>query len=356
MKLLSAAASLLLAGRVTANVLGSLRQLVPPPLVDDRDEISKRTIVQGVFQQLIDHSNPGLGTFSQRFWYSTEYYAGPGSPVIFFTPGEVAADDYTGYLTNLTITGLFAQAVQGAVVMMEHRYWGGSSPYDVLTTENLQSLTLQNAILDTTNFANNVDLPFGPNGTANAGNAPWVFSGGSYSGALSAWTQSVAPGTFWAYSASSAVVEAIDNFWEYFAPVQEGMPRNCSADVEQVVDYVDAVLTFGTPEAKQALKDKFGLGDVVHDDDFASALQNGPWLWQDHDFTTGYSAFFQFCDYVENMWPGSGAPEPGPGGVGLQKALDGYAKWSSEIMLPGCRFYPPSVSMTVPASTPRASD
>lgn len=36
--------------------------------------------------------------------------------------------------------------------------------------------------------------------------------GGSYSGALTAWTESVAPGTFWAYHATSAPVEAIYDF------------------------------------------------------------------------------------------------------------------------------------------------
>lgn len=41
--------------------------------------------------------------------------------VVFFTPGEGAADGYTGYLTNRTITGLFAQAIQGAVVILERK-------------------------------------------------------------------------------------------------------------------------------------------------------------------------------------------------------------------------------------------
>ena len=35
----------------------------------------------GVFEQLLDHHNPGLGTFSQQYWYNDEYWAGPGSPV-----------------------------------------------------------------------------------------------------------------------------------------------------------------------------------------------------------------------------------------------------------------------------------
>lgn len=30
------------------------------------------------FAQLIDHDQPGLGTFSQFYYYSTQYYGGPG--------------------------------------------------------------------------------------------------------------------------------------------------------------------------------------------------------------------------------------------------------------------------------------
>ncbi len=261
--------SLLLAGSATAVFLSGHR-MVPPPLVDERIGIAAQLSTgQGVFKQLIDHANPSLGTFDQRFWWSSQYYAGPGSPVVFFTPGESAAEQYTGYLNNNTITGLFAQAIGGAVVIMEHRYWGTSSPFDKLTTKNLQYLTLANSIHDTTYFARNVQLPFDPNGTSSATKAPWVMSGGSYSGALTAWVQSVDPGTFWAYHASSAVVQAIGDFWQYFAPVQQGLPKNCSTDVSAVIEYVDGVLKNGTDSDKKSLKEKFGLGAVEHDDDFA---------------------------------------------------------------------------------------
>jgi hypothetical protein len=33
------------------------------------------------FDQLIDHNDPALGTFSQRYWWSTQFYGPPGSPV-----------------------------------------------------------------------------------------------------------------------------------------------------------------------------------------------------------------------------------------------------------------------------------
>jgi hypothetical protein len=36
-----------------------------------------------------------------------------------FTPGEISAANYGAYLTNATITGLYAQEIKGAVVMVE---------------------------------------------------------------------------------------------------------------------------------------------------------------------------------------------------------------------------------------------
>lgn len=49
-----------------------------------------------------------------------------------------------------------------------------------------------------------------PNG-ANLGptQAPWIFIGGSYSGALTSWVMVNKPGLFWAGYSSSGVVQAI---------------------------------------------------------------------------------------------------------------------------------------------------
>lgn len=73
-------------------------------------------------------------------------------------------------------------------------------------------MTLHQAVLDFTNFAKTAALPFDTAHSSNADKAPWVMSGGSYSGALAAWTEKLAPGTFWAYHASSAPVEAISDY------------------------------------------------------------------------------------------------------------------------------------------------
>ncbi|POS74116.1 serine carboxypeptidase S28 [Diaporthe helianthi] len=340
--------SVLLTAGVSAIAPTTFMRLVPPPMKIAENEFAS-TLIQSrdadplpirgndTFQQLLDHSDPSKGTFSQSYWWSTEYWQGPGSPVIFFTPGEIAAAEYTGYLTNRTLTGLLAQELGAATVLVEHRYWGDSIPYDTLTTENLAYLNLENSIHDTTYFANNVKFPFATNASSNADSVPWVFVGGSYSAALAGAVENVDPGTFWAYHASSATVQNIYDFWQYFAPVQEGMPTNCSADVSKVIEHIDSILLGDDEQAKQALKEKFGLGGIVHDDDFASALQNGPWLWQAHDVSSGYSDFFLFCDSVENVGPlyPNSTEVPGAEGVGLEKALEGYANWVKTELLPG---------------------
>lgn len=224
----------------------------------------------GFFDQLLDHANPSLGTFKQRYWYNTQYWKGPTSPIIFVNPGEQAGDGFNvTYPTAARLTGKFAQAMGGAVVIMEHRYWGQSSPFEVLTVDNLKYLTLENSIKDNTYFASHFDAPFDTTGKSTAKDAPWIYTGGSYPGALAGWIANKDPGTFWAYYGTSGVVQAIGDFWQYFVPVQEATPKNCSADVNSVINYVDAVLTHGSPKEKTLLKAKFQL-QGVEDADFAS--------------------------------------------------------------------------------------
>jgi hypothetical protein len=152
---------------------------------------------------------------------------------------------------------------------LQDRYYGASTPWKIQDTKALQYHTLENAIDDYTNFAKNVRFAFDTSGSSNAPKAPWIFVGGSYSGALAAWIAKVSPGTYWAYHASSAPVQVINDFWQYFEPIREGMPRNCSANFVNIIKYADGVLMGGNQSEIKALKARFGLADLTHDDDFA---------------------------------------------------------------------------------------
>ncbi|KAH8812182.1 serine carboxypeptidase [Xylogone sp. PMI_703] len=297
------------------------------------------TVFNATFEQLIDHDNPSLGTFSQFYYYSTEFYKGPGSPVVLFCPGEDAALTYSGYVSTDTTTGVIAKEIGAAVIVLEHRYWGFSSPFEELTTKNMRFLTLKNAIADLNHFALTAKLPFDTTGTTNAAKAPWVLVGGSYSGALAAWTEAITkPSVMWAYYAGSAVVETIGNYWSYFLPESEHMTKNCSSDISLVIEHLDKIGTTGTAADQTAVKDMFGLGGLEHYDDFMEVLAKGPSEWQESQFYEDMG-FRTFCDYIEGVNSKS-RKLPGAGGVGLQKALTGYANWVKNELIPGeCESY-----------------
>ncbi len=99
---------------------------------------------------------------------------------------------------------------------------------------------------------------------------PWILTGGSYGGALTAWTAKLSPNTFWAYHATSAPVQAIYNFWQFFNPIHSGMPKNCSQNVEEITAYVDDFVQTRSESDIAAFKDKWGLGDLANKIDFAS--------------------------------------------------------------------------------------
>jgi hypothetical protein len=339
------AAGLLLAPYAAAFGRGTAMDIGPDDDTVSAADLHKRAETVngwGTFDQLIDHADPALSTFKQRYWYGTEFWKGPGSPIYLVTPGEQTGEGFNRtWLGSARLSGLMANQTGGAVVILEHRYWGRSSPYANLTVENLQYLTLDNSLKDLTYFAKTFVPPFDDSGKSSADKAPWVFAGGSYAGALAGWLATLEPGTFWAYYSSSGVVEAVGDFWQYFAPVQEATPKNCSSDVNSVINYVDMVLSFGSKKKKQELKNKFLLGDL-EDGDFAAVLEWGPWQWQSTQFysikNTGYTPYYRFCDFVENVWPNSTNKVPGARGVGLAKALDGYAKFVKEEVIPSCEF------------------
>ncbi|KAG6808517.1 hypothetical protein H0H92_003858 [Tricholoma furcatifolium] len=306
---------------------------VPIPTVDTARPVVSRngtvlppytTVYE--FDQLIDHDNPSLGTFTQRFWHTYEFYE-PGGPIILFTPGEVNADGYSGYLTNGTINGQVAQQQNGSTIVLEHRFYGFSNPYPDLSVESLRVHTIQQAIDDLVYFAENVNLPMPGGNEVTPSQAPWVLIGGSYSGALTSWTMVDKPGIFWAGYASSAVVEAILDFWQYFEPIRLNMPQNCSADVQAVIAHVDEVFTGTDAAAIQALKDNWGLGDMTHLDDVAGSLRNNMWDWQSLQVFTGPGGqFFDFCDALE-VKNGEVAPASG---FGLDHALTAWGAYWNE--------------------------
>ncbi|KAF8806322.1 hypothetical protein BYT27DRAFT_6649057 [Phlegmacium glaucopus] len=314
-------------GRLHANMMRTpgIPLIDPPemPVVSRNGTVLPPYNTTYYFDQLIDHDNPSLGTFKQRFWHTYEFYE-PGGPIILQTPGETNADGYSGYLTNKTVPGLIAQQQNGSIIILEHRFYGFSNPYPDLSVESFRVHTIQQAIDDLEYFAINVHLPMPGGDQVTPDKAPWILLGGSYAGALTSWTMVNKPGLFFAGYASSGVVEAIVDFWKYFEPIRQNMPANCSADVQAVIAHVDETFTKNNATAIQALKESFHMGNVVHLDDVAGALRNNLWDWQSLQVTSGPGAqFFNFCDALE-VKDGVQAPSTG---WGLDHALNAWGSY-----------------------------
>ncbi|KZT56257.1 hypothetical protein CALCODRAFT_524343 [Calocera cornea HHB12733] len=263
------------------------------------------------FDQLIDHDDPSLGTFKQRYYFTYQDYL-PGGPIVLMTPGESAVDDNWPFLTNLSMLGLLAQKHTGAAV-------------------SFQVHTIDQAVQDLVYFSQKAVLPMPGGDRMSSRSNPWILMGGSYSGALTAWTMASNPDVFWAGYASSAVVQAMNDGWMYFEPIRTKMPQNCSADWQAFIQYFDSIALNGTDAQQQQLKTQLGFPNVTHIDDVAFALRNPFFTWQDmspSDLTE--DTFFQFCDLFEVDSNGTTA---GPEGFGIDFTISRMPLVVEELML-----------------------
>ncbi|KAI0297228.1 serine carboxypeptidase S28-domain-containing protein [Multifurca ochricompacta] len=284
--------------------------------------LPRRRVGSYTFKQLIDHNNTSSGTFDQPYWAIWEFrftnlvrWGAPkmkcpishmpmtGGPIILMTPGESNADGFTGYLTNRTVNGQIAQQEKGAAIVLEHRFFGHSNPYPDLSVASFKYHTIQQAIDDLEYLANNVVLPF-PVATRFH---PRMLLG-------THWRQLFRkPDVFWAGYASSAVVESIVDFWQYFEPERLTMPKNCSNDIQAVIAHWDQVIASGNTTAFDELKTSFGMGGVVHRTIAQPALE-----------LAGTESYLR-------RYAGKSAPASG---WGVEHALSAWANYSSST-LPG---------------------
>ncbi|CAL4934353.1 unnamed protein product [Urochloa decumbens] len=94
--------------------------------------------------QRLDHFSPtDHRRFKQRYFEFLDYHRAPGGPVFLRICGESTCDGIPNdYLAVL------AKKFGAAVVTPEHRYYGKSSPFERLTTENLRFLSSKQALFD----------------------------------------------------------------------------------------------------------------------------------------------------------------------------------------------------------------
>jgi hypothetical protein len=234
---------------------------------------SKAALADEWFDQKIDHTTTtaeDMRTFKQRYWVNSTYAKGPGSPVIFYICGEATCS--AEQMGGATLDN--AQKLGAYAVALEHRYYGKSQPFDSLTTDNLKYLTIENALQDLAAFETYAKTTLGLSGK-------WITVGGSYPGALSAFYRAKFPMMIEGALASSAPVQARENFEDYDRHVFEVAGPDCAASMRIVVKEAEAALA--NPTQLAAVKAQFAAQVIVNPDDFlyiiadigASAVQYG---------------------------------------------------------------------------------
>ncbi|EAR85045.3 serine carboxypeptidase S28 family protein (macronuclear) [Tetrahymena thermophila SB210] len=222
------------------------------------------------FQQKLDHYAPlDNRTWAQRYFVMDHWFNKTAQPlVILYICGE---GECNGVQYNSSFTSKIAEIHNGIVLSLEHRFYGKSQPFgfgnDSYALPNLKYLTAQQALNDLAWFIQYVkdNQLFGI-----TPNMPWITIGGSYPGALSAWFRYKFPHLTIGALASSAVVNAYADFYEFDQQISDSLSKNsgnCRQIVHDINVNVTNILKKGTPQQKQQLKAYFN-STLITDGDF----------------------------------------------------------------------------------------
>jgi lysosomal Pro-X carboxypeptidase len=161
---------------------------------------------------VIDHfTDVDVQSFwSQRYYTSDQYFAGPGSPIICIFGGESNIEPEYGLIYPF-VTDRLAAAFGAYVVIPEHRFYGQSQPIDRIAIDTArhnglpdpreQLLTYEQAIADAVLLVQTIQADLG----CTASNyCPVIAVGGSYPGFLAAMARIIRPDVFdMAYAGSA---------------------------------------------------------------------------------------------------------------------------------------------------------
>ncbi|XP_021274057.1 probable serine protease EDA2 [Herrania umbratica] len=212
------------------------------------------------FDQTLDHFSPyDHRQFKQRYYEFLDCFQVPDGPIFLKLCGESScngiANDYISIL---------AKKFGAAVVSLEHRYYGKSTPFKSHTTENLRYLSSKQSLFDLAIFRQwyqeSLNLKLNKTDAEN----PWFVFGISYSGALSAWFRLKFPHLTCGSLASSAVVLAVYNFTDFDKQIGESAGPECKAALQETTQLVDQRL----PSNGKELKTLFGAAELEIDGDF----------------------------------------------------------------------------------------
>uniref|UniRef100_A0A803PFK9 B box-type domain-containing protein n=1 Tax=Cannabis sativa TaxID=3483 RepID=A0A803PFK9_CANSA len=197
--------------------------------------------------------------FKQRYYEYLDNFRIPDGPIFLRICGESSCNGISNdYLSVLS------KKFGAAVVTLEHRYYGKSSPFESLATENLRYLSSKQALFDLAVFRQYYQESLNQKLNRTNVENPWFVVGVSYSGALSAWFRLKFPHLTCGSLASSAVVLAVYNFTEFDKQIGVSAEPECKSALQEITQLVDQRLA----TQGKSVKALFGAAELEIDGDF----------------------------------------------------------------------------------------
>ena len=201
-----------------------------------------------------DHFNDSnTATYKQKYYVNDAYWS-KGGPVFL----EIGGEGPVGSAPGGFIEDLAANH-SAMLIALEHRFYGESIPNGNVDTDNLQLLSVPQALADLAGFIDYFSA-------ARSGSAPWVAFGGSYPGALSAWFRVAYPDKTIGSLSSSGVVNAIFDFTAFDEHVSAAVGDACADAYRQVTAAFERAMT--TEDTAAAAKALFGASADMWEPDF----------------------------------------------------------------------------------------
>ncbi|KAF8371124.1 pcp-3, partial [Pristionchus pacificus] len=194
---------------------GKGRKVLLPPPAEDVETVTQNSATSGQdwFVQTWDHFNASeTRTFKQQWFYN--YKFGSTSGPNFLMIGGEGPEDSSWVMNEKVAWSTYAQSVGANLFLLEHRYYGKSK----LGTNDLQYLTSEQMLYDVAIFIKAQQANQKLTG-------PWITFGGSYPGALAAWSREWFPDLILGAVGSSGPVLAKNDFYEYLEVVESVIKR-----------------------------------------------------------------------------------------------------------------------------------
>eukprot|EP00112_Aurelia_sp_Birch-Aquarium-sp1_P012459 Seg2620.1 transcript_id=Seg2620.1/GoldUCD/mRNA.D3Y31 product="putative serine protease K12H4.7" protein_id=Seg2620.1/GoldUCD/D3Y31 len=194
------------------------------------DEFLQGTVLppENWFDQRLYHfDNADLRTWKQRYFVNGTYFNRKGNgPVFLMIGGEGTANALWVVVGSMV---KYAAKYGALCLLLEHRFYGKSHPLGDMSDDSLQYLSSEQALADLAAFRQAMQMKFGLTG-ANK----WISFGGSYPGALSAWFRLKYPHLVAGSVATSAPIQAVLDFPQYYEVVTKSLATTGAGCNQQI--------------------------------------------------------------------------------------------------------------------------